>query len=323
MYFKGKNVLVAGGTGMIGSYVSRLLVEQGASVRIASMDDPSRSNPETEMIHIDLTNYENCFRVCQDMEFVFNLLGVKASPLVTRTKPGSFLYATAIMELNMLEAARRAKVSGYVFTSSIGVYSPSPVLHENDVWKTFPSPNDWYSGWSKRFGELQVEAYRIEYGWDRIAIVRPSNVYGPLDNFDGENAMVVPSLIKRAVSGQNPLVVWGDGTAVRDFIFAEDVARGMLLVAEKMPTDPVNLGSGVGCRIGELVETIVSNLDHRPKVVWDNSKPQGDSIRLLDTSRARSLGYEPQVSLEQGIKLTMDWYKENGRTAGLRFDVLS
>lgn len=323
MFFRGVRVLVAGGTGMIGNCVSRLLIEQGASVRVASLDDHSMSHPNAEMIQIDLTSLDNCIEVCRGVDFVFNLLGVKASPLLTKKKPGTFLYATSAMEINLLEAARREKVSGYVFTSSIGVYSPAPIMFEDDVWRTFPSSNDWYSGWSKRFGELQVEAYRIEFGWEKIAIVRPANVYGPLDNFDGDNAMVVPSLIKRAFSGEDQLVVWGDGSAVRDFIHAEDVARGMLIVAEKMPKGPINLGSGTGCSIKDLVEVILGNLDHMPRIVWDSSKPEGDKTRLLDIARARALGFEPRISLKDGIKYTMDWYRTNRHLTKQRYDALN
>ena len=132
-----------------------------------------------------------------------------------------------------MEAARRCGVDRFLYTSSIGVYSPSEIFHEDDVWNTFPSPNDRFAGWAKRMGELQAEAYAIEYGWERISIVRPANVYGPFDNFDPGSAMVIPSLINRATSGENPLLVWGDGSQIRDFVHADDVARGMLVVVEK------------------------------------------------------------------------------------------
>ena len=321
MSFKGRRVLVAGGTGMIGIELVRMLVEQGARVRIASLDDPKRAHPAAEFIQQDLTTLENCLEVCRDMDFVFNLLGVKASPAVTTTKPARFLYATTMMEMNLLEAARRAGASGFLLTSSIGVYAPAEIFYEDDVWKTFPSPNDWFSGWSKRIGELQVEAYKIEYGWDRVAVVRPANVYGAYDNFDRENAMVVPSLIKRALSGEDPLKVWGDGSQVRDFIHARDAARGTLLVAEKMPGYPVNIGSGTGVSIKELVETIAANLNRKPRIYWDTSKPKGDKRRVLDVSRAKALGFVPEVSLEQGVREVMAWYREHGHLADDRYDV--
>lgn len=320
-FFSGKKVLVAGGTGMIGIQLVKILVKLEASVRIASLDDSSRAHPEAEFMCKDLTRLDNCLVVCRGMDFVFNLLGVKASPDVSSNKPARFMYSTVLMEMNMLEAAYREGVSGYLLTSSVGVYAPAEILNEDDVWKTFPSPNDWFTGWSKRIGELQVDAYRKEYGWDRLAVVRPANVYGPYDNFERENAMVVPSLIKRAISGENPLRVWGDGTAVRDFIHAKDVAWGMLLVAKKMPEKPINLGSGVGVSIKTLTEIIISNLSKKPEVLWDESKPRGDDQRILNISRAKELGFEPKISLEQGIKETMDWYREHKDISDMRYDV--
>ncbi|MHB8278591.1 MAG: NAD-dependent epimerase/dehydratase family protein [Candidatus Humimicrobiaceae bacterium] len=319
--FSGKKVLIAGGTGMIGIQLVKMLVDSGAKVRIASLDDPSRAHPAAEFMSKDLTCLDNCLQACRGMDFVFNLLGVKASPDVASNKPGRFMYATVSMEMNMLEAARREGVTGYLLTSSVGVYAPAKIFNEDDVWKTFPSPNDWFTGWSKRIGELQAEAYKKEYGWNKLVIVRPANVYGPYDNFERENAMVVPSLIRRAISGENPLKVWGNGTAVRDFIHAKDVASGMLLIAEKLPDKPVNLGSGVGVSIRELVEIIVSNLEEKLKVLWDELKPRGDDQRILSIARAKELGFEPKISLSEGIKETMDWYRKYKDIAHLRYDV--
>jgi GDP-L-fucose synthase len=321
MYFRDLKVLVAGGTGMIGIPLVKLLVEQGAHVRVASLDDASRAHPSSEFLRLDLTRLENCRQVCHGMDFVFNLLGVKASPAITVTKPASFLYPTVMMEMNMLEAARLEGVAGYLLTSSIGVYAPAETFYERGVWETFPSPNDWFSGWAKRIGELQVDAYKKEYMWTRIAVVRPANVYGPYDNFDRENAMVIPSLLKRALSGGDSLKVWGDGAAVRDFIHSRDVARGMLLVAEKMPGKPVNLGCGIGVSIKTLVETIVSCLDMKLKILWDETKPHGDNKRIMDISTATSMGYRPEISLKEGIREVIEWYRVNSGLADLRYDV--
>ena len=135
-------------------------------------------------------------------------------------------------------------------------------------------------------GELQAEAYRIEYGWNDIYIVRPANVYGPWDNFDPNNAMVIPSLIKRAADGENPLTVWGDGSAIRDFIHARDCAQGIIQVFEQGVKEPVNLASGKGISIREIVETLVPMITPCPEIIWDTSKPSGDMRRVLDTSRA-------------------------------------
>jgi GDP-L-fucose synthase len=169
-------------------------------------------------------------------------------------------------------------------------------------------------------GELQAEAYRIEYDWNDIYIVRPANVYGPWDNFNPDNAMVIPSLIKRLTDGENPFVVWGDGSAIRDFIHARDCAHGMIQVFEKAITEPVNLASGKGITIKEIVETLVSMADHQPEIIWDTSKPSGDSRRLLDTSRAESYGIRAKISLRDGIHDTLKWYLDNRENKSLRYN---
>ncbi|MBI4062693.1 MAG: NAD-dependent epimerase/dehydratase family protein [Elusimicrobia bacterium] len=321
--FKGKKVLVAGGTGLIGIPLVEMLLDQGAQVRIVSLDDPSRANPKAEFEQLDLRSLDNCLKACDGMDYVMNLLCTKGSPAVTKTHPASFFTPMILFNTCLLEAARQNKVKGYLFTSTIGVYAPAEVFYEDEVWKTFPSLNDRFAGWAKRMGELQVEAYKIEYNWKNITIVRPANVYGPYDNFDSINAMVVPSLIKRAVNCENPMVIWGDGSSERDFVHAEDVARGMLLAVERAPGQILNLGSGRGFPIKELVETIVDQLAVKPKVVWDTAKPAGDKKRIMDISRARAIGFEPQIPLAEGIRNTMDWYKKNKDQTGKRYDVFN
>jgi len=321
--FENKKVLVTGGTGLIGIPLVQMLIEQGARVRIASLDDPSRANPKAEFMRADLTRMENCLKVCADMDFVFNLVGIKGSPAMTAQKPASFFVPTIMFNTNMMEASRVSSVKRYLYTSTIGVYSPAEVFYEDDVWKTFPSSNDRFAGWAKRMGELQAEAYKIEYGWQDIAIVRPANVYGPYDNFSPANAMVIPSLIKRALDGENPLTVWGDGSQIRDFIHARDVARGMLIAMEKMPGSPINLGSGVGVSIKQIVDIILANMKAKPRVAWDTSKPSGDKKRLMDTSRARAIGFAPEVSIEEGIKDTMLWYQKNKDIVNKRYNVFA
>ncbi|MDO8302061.1 MAG: NAD-dependent epimerase/dehydratase family protein, partial [Sedimentisphaerales bacterium] len=209
----------------------------------------------------------------------------------------------------------RAGVERYMFTSTNGIYAPAEVLKEDDVWKTYPSENDKFAGWAKRMGELQAEAYKIEYGWDKISIIRPANIYGPYDIFESESAMVVPSLIRRAVSGENPFVVWGDGSPIRDFIHAKDVARAALFVVENEINLPMNVGSGIGTSIKQLVEIVLGNMETKPEVVWDASKPMGDKKRVLDTTRAESLGFKPEVLVEDGVRETMKWFRENRQLA--------
>lgn len=319
--YQGKKVLVTGGTGLIGRPLVELLLDAGAQVRIASLDDPSRAHPDAEFIKTNLMHLDNCLDACDGMDYVFHLAGVKGSPAMTAKKPASFFVPMLSFNTNMMDAARQQGAQKYLYTSSIGVYSPAEVFYEDDVWKTFPSPNDRFAGWAKRMGEMQAEAYAIEYDWKDIAIVRPANVYGPYDNFDPANAMVIPSLIRRAMDGENPLTVWGDGTAVRDFIHARDVARGMMKVLENGCGQPVNLGSGVGVSVKEIVETITGLMDEKPEIVWDTSKPSGDKKRLMDVKRAESIGFKPEISLKDGIQEVMSWYRDNKSEIDKRFNV--
>lgn len=321
--FQNNNILVTGGTGLVGTPVVELLIELGARVRIASLDDPSRAHPKAEFKRVNLMKFDNCVEVCQGMDMVFHVAGIKGSPAMTAKKPASFFVPTITFNTNMMEAARQAGAQWYLFTSTNGIYAPAPVMYEDDVWKTFPSPNDKFAGWAKRMGELQAEAYAIEYQWNCVSIVRPANIYGPYDNFDPNNAMVIPSLIRRAVDGEDPLVVWGDGSAVRDFIHAKDVARGMLMAVEKGVTQPVNLGSGIGTSIRELVEIVVENLDKKPKIVWDTSKPSGDNQRVLDMSRAKAMGFEPAISIRDGVRRTIQWYQANKDKIHQRYNVFT
>ena len=325
-FYQGKKVLITGGTGMIGQPLSSSLVRLGADVTIASLDDSSRAPEGTKHLRLDLRDFNNCLSVTKGIDIVFHLAGVKGSPKMTMERPASFMVPTLQFSLNMMEASRRQGVERYLFTSSVGVYEPAEVFEEDSVWKSFPSPNDRFAGWAKRICELQAEAYKIEYGWNNISVVRPANVYGPFDNFDPKNAMVIPSLIYRAINEDGPLTVWGDGSPIRDFIFSSDVARGMLLAVEEGINEPINLGSGGGVSIKEIAETI-SSITCK-EVIWDSTKPMGDAKRIMEMTRAKSYGFECKVSLLDGISQTIDWYQSNslqgeGRYNAFTEDVLS
>jgi GDP-L-fucose synthase len=311
-FFNNKQVLVTGGTGLIGRPLVEMLIATGAKVTVVSLDHPSRAVPGCNFQKLDLRDFSSCVKICEGKEIVFHLAGVKGSPAMTAKRPGSFLVPTIQFSINMLEAARRSGVKNYLFTSSVGVYAPAEVFYEDSVWQTFPSENDKFAGWAKRICELQVEAFSIEYGWNNISIVRPANVYGPYDNFDPENAMVIPSLIRRAMSGERTLKVWGDGSPIRDFIFARDVAKGMMLAVEKGITEPINLGSGKGFKIKEVAEIIASNVPGGPiEIQWDKTKPMGDAKRLMNMNRASSYGFSCTTDIESGIIETIKWFSEN------------
>jgi GDP-L-fucose synthase len=323
-FYQNKKVLVTGGTGLIGRPLVEMLVAQGAKVTVVSLDDPSRAPKGVTFTQADLREFSNCLEICKDQEIVFQLAGVKGSPAMTAKRPASFFVPTITFSINMMEAARRAGVERYLFTSSVGVYEPADVFYEDAVWSTFPSPNDRFAGWAKRMGELQAEAYKIEYNWDKISIVRPANVYGSYDNFDPANAMVIPSLIHRAMSGESPLSVWGDGSPIRDFIHATDVAAGMMLAVEKGINEPINLGSGTGVTIKQIAEIVAANVPNGSvKIEWDITKPKGDAKRLMDMTRASSYGFKPAVSIEEGIKETIKWYAENRNTSNTRYNAFT
>jgi GDP-L-fucose synthase len=246
--------------------------------------------------------------MCRDMDYVFHIAGIGASVSSARTRIASHLVPMLQMNTNMLEAARRAKAHKVVFTSSVGAYADADVFRESD-YKLESTPMD-FAGWAKRMAEAQIYAYQVEYGLDNFAVVRPPNVYGPGDNFHPEHALVVPSLMFRIRRGDNPVVVWGDGTCERDFVYSRDVAEGIILALwHGMPQPPgfINLGSGRVHSIRDLVETLNSFIDFNYE--FDATKPTGVRRRLLDIGLAREhLGYHPTTSLEEGLKLTWDWF---------------
>jgi GDP-L-fucose synthase len=318
--YNGKKVLVCGGSGMVGRELSAMLLDNGAVVRVASLDEKERAPKGVEFIKADLTELKECLHVCEGMDFVFNLTGVKGSPVTARERTATYFELSVFMAMNILKAVRLSKVERFLFTSSVGVYAPAPVYCEDDVWETFPSDNDWGNGWGKRIGELHVEAYRREFSMNNICIVRPANVYGPYDSFTPD-CMVVPALIRRACGGENPLVVWGDGSPIRDFIFCRDVARGMMIMMEKMPDKPVNLGSGTGVTIKEVAEVVCKHVDPSIKITFDASKPLGDLKRLMSTERAESYGFRSEISFDDGIRETVEWYRNNSDIAENRYNV--
>lgn len=318
MFYRNKRCLVTGGTGLIGRPLVEMLSEQGAQVTVASLDEYSIQPNGVKFIKADLREFSTCRDICEGQDIIFQLAGIKGSPVATKIKPASFFVPTLMFSTAMMEAARLADVDWYLNTSSVGVYGPAEVFYEDQAWEGMPSTHDKFAGWAKRIGEMQAEAYQIEYGWNRCSIVRPANVYGAWDSFSDESAMVVPSLIKRVVNGESPLKAWGDGSPIRDFIHARDVARGMMMVVEKGVTEPVNLGSGVGITIKELAETIARL--GSTTMEWDASKPNGDAKRVMDISRATALGWKPEVSLKGGIRETYDWFVQNGHKPSGRYN---
>jgi GDP-L-fucose synthase len=317
--FKNKNVLVTGGSGMIGRQLVPMLLLKGANVFVADLNEPVNMPGNFTFLKIDLKEFSDCRKVCKGMDYVFSLVGIKASPKACLEQPANIMGPMIQFNTNMLEAAMWANVDWYLYTSTIGVYQPAPILTENDLWQTVPSKNDWYGGWAKRIGEMQIEAFEKQYGSSKCSIVRPANVYGTFDNFDLSSAMVIPSLIRKADENE-VLDVWGDGSQIRDFINCKDVARGMLYAVENKITKPINLGSGSGVSIKQIAE-IVSQYFNKP-IQWNPTGVVGDAIRILDMKRANSYGFYPEINIEQGIIETIEWYLENKSIICKRYNSL-
>jgi len=301
---KNKNVLVTGGGGMVAQQLVKLLKEEGANV--TTVDLPTSGVPAD--LQGDLRDRSFCKEIVKGQQIIFNLAGLKGSPKRCAEAPASFSVPQVQFGANMAEISFNSDIEWYLYTSSYGVYAESDIMKEDDVWKTFPSKHDWYAGWAKRMGELNVEAYMKEKGFNNCSIVRPANVYGPYDNaiFD-EWAMVVPSLIRKGYN-DDVLEVWGDGSPIRDFIYSEDVARGMLHMVKNKVSEPVNLGSGTGVTIKEVADIIADYFGK--EIEWDITKPMGDMKRIMSTERAESYGFNPQISLKDGIIKTIEWYEK-------------
>lgn len=306
-FFCEKKCVVTGGTGMIGREIVHLLVQLGALVKVISLDDVNLG-VGVEHVRGDLTDFEFCLEQLRHADFVFHVAGIKGSIEVTRSRPASFLVPLLMFNTNVLEAARRNKVKKVVYTSSIGAYANAEIFIESE--NRDGPPMDAYPGWAKRTAELQISAYREQYGLD-WSIVRPCNVYGPGDNFDPNNAMVIPTLMMRIARGERPVKVWGDGSAVRDFAFSRDVAMGTLqALYYGTRGDIVNLGSGVGYTVRELVETLREFIDFEYE--FDATKPSGFPRRVMDITRAREwIHYSPNTSLRQGLEETWNWFMSN------------
>lgn len=314
-FYKRKKVLVAGGTGTIGICMVNRLLQYGCDITVASLESKEFAEKlfgkKVKFIQTDLTDFENCLKVTKRKDLVFNLLGIKGSVGIGLTKTASFLVPMLRFQTNLMDASFKNDVNGFLFTSSICAYpqSDNPKTEES-VWDGQPKQNDRIPGLAKRIGEVQAESYVLEYNWQAPKIVRPSNVYGPYDDFNPKTAQVIPALIARMANGENPIKIWGDGSAIRDFIFVDDVVEGMLIAFEKAPPAvPVNLGTGKGVTIKKVAKTISNFVPVKPKIEWDNNKPTGDPIRILSIERAeRLLGFKAETTLEEGIKKTVEWY---------------
>ena len=291
---KNKSALVIGASGMVGTALMKVLGRSKKYFLIKGVD-----------IETDMTIKSNT-EIIKDYDHIYHLAGKKGSPQTARERPADYLPMLQF-DANIIEAVGKYKPEWFLYTSSIGVYPPMEVYEEDKVWHEVPSENDKIPGYIKRMGELGCYAIRATYGYENISIVRPANIYGPNDNF-GKNSMVIPALIKKGYE-DDVINVWGDGSPIRDFVYCEDVARGMLHMVENKVNHTVNLGSGEGVKISDIANTIGRHFDKEVK--YDKTKPNGDMKRLMSMTKANNFGFESTTTVNEGIKKTIEWYETN------------
>ena len=313
--YSNKKILVTGGTGMVGSHLVEQLVEKGATVRIIEheRDIPDElKRLELDIMSGDLTDRKFSDNVVKDMDYVFHLAAYTGGLGRTSTHPASTLTPNLIMDGNILESAKNERIEKFLYASCTCIYpNDEKTLEEGDAWKGNPPEAHASYSWSKRMGERQAIAFHKEYGMD-IAIVRPSNSYGPRDSDDLETAHALGSLIMKAIKKMDPFVIWGDGSPIREYIYAKDAAKGMLLAMENYCIgDPINLASGEFVSIDELARKILSVTNTNPEIKFDKSKPSGQKRRVLSNRKAEEkIGFKAETSLDVGIEKTINWYKK-------------
>lgn len=313
--YSDKNILVTGGTGMIGSHLVELLLEKNANVRIVAHKreiPPELEDKGLDVVSGDLTEKKFVEESVKDMDYVFHLAAYTGGLGRTSTHPASTLTPNLIMDGNVLECAKNEGIERFLYASCTCVYpNDEKTLEEEDAWKGNPPEIHASYSWSKRMGERQAIAYHKEYGMN-IAIVRPSNSYGPRDSDDLETAHALGSLIMKAINKMDPFVIWGDGNPIREYIYARDAAKGMLLAMENYCVgDPINLASGEFVSISELARKILKLTNTSPEIKFDKEKPSGQKRRVLSNKKAKEkIGFVAETSLDTGIEETIKWYKQ-------------
>ena len=310
-----KNILITGGTGMIGSHLVELLSEK-SNVRITShtRNIPLEINPKkVEILHGDLTDKEFSDKAVKGMDYIFHLAAYTGGLGRTTVYPASTLTPNLILDGNVIDSAKNENVERFLYASCSCVYPDlEKDFSEDDAWIANPPEMHASYSWSKRMGELQAISHSKEYGM-KIAIVRPANSYGPREIIDPSHSHVIGSLILKTLSKKKPFVIWGDGSPIREYIFANDAARGMILTLEKYcEADPINLSSGESVTIKNLAKKILRICNYKPEIIFDKSKPMGQSRRVLKNDKAsKILGFKAITPLDEGLKSTINWVKNN------------
>ncbi len=313
-FWTDKRVLVPGGAGFLGSFVVDKLNQRGCRhVFVPRSKD------------YDLRDRDSVIRVYTDAkaQFVIHLAAVVGGIGANRANPGKFYYDNAIMGLELMEYGRQFGVEKFVALGTICAYpkfTPVP-FKEEDLWNGYPEETNAPYGLAKKMMLVQAQAYRAQYGFNAIFLL-PVNLYGPGDNFDPETSHVIPAMIRKFVeakkSRNSEVVLWGDGSPTREFLYVEDAAEGIVLAVERYNgEEPVNLGSGQELSIRDLANIIAEEVGFIGKIVWDSTKPNGQPRRCLDTTRAREwFQFEAETPFRQGLRKTIAWHLAQRKSSG-------
>jgi len=303
-----KRITVTGGKGFLGTHLVRILRETRGYQNIFIAD----------LSEYDLRNIGDIKRIFDDHrpDIVIHLAAVVGGIGANKENPGKFFYDNAIMGIQLMHEAHLRRIEKFVALGTICCYpkfTPVP-FKEEDIWNGYPEETNAPYGLAKKMLLVQSQAYRQQYDFNSIFLM-PVNLYGPGDNFDPKSSHVIPALIRKCIeakeSEKNHIVVWGTGEASREFLYVEDAAEGIILATEKYDKpDPVNLGAGFEIKIKDLVALIVKLIGFKGEIRWDTTKPDGQSRRMLDISRAeKEFGFKAKTPLEMGLKKTIEWYK--------------
>ncbi len=320
-FWEGKRVFVTGGSGFIGSHLVEKLVELGSDVTVLVHPGSERHRTNLsavlDRIRVLPLALEDEYEVAGSLKAVdalFHLAAHTGGVLYSKHHQATMCYKNLRLSVSVLEGARRAGVGRFLVCSSACIYpadAKNPIPEEEGT-RSLPEPTNLGYGLAKRMAEYLGGEYAKEYGM-HVAIARPFNAYGPRDNFDPATSHVIPALIRKALQAEKELVVWGTGNATRAFLYTEDFARGLIAVAEKGPVgEPINIGPKEFISIRDLAYLILKLCGKKEtKIVFDPTKPEGQFQRSVDTHKAEELlGFRAKVSFAEGIKRTIDWFRE-------------